>query len=178
MELKYQCFWLLLSFIHKCHFVVNFVEYCFYCLLFPQVKLIWFHLLLAFANLKFSSYRTELKTLVFKHFCVVSIAGHEPVFKDKKVLLLEAAAQRKQHQLPESFSSRVCALSGGTIRLLESMFVCHMLVSRVMSTCKAVFSYVIVERCLYKWDTYPFNGHFYRTTWGKPAPERLNQSGF
>jgi len=51
------------------------------------------------------------------------IAGSEPVFKNKKILLLEAAAQRKQHQLPESFNSRVCALNGGTVQLLESMFV-------------------------------------------------------
>jgi len=49
--------------------------------------------------------------------------GSEPVFKGKRILLLEAAAERNQHQLPDSFSSRVCALSAGTIRLLQSMFV-------------------------------------------------------
>lgn len=46
--------------------------------------------------------------------------GSEPVFKNKKILLLEAAAQRKQHQLADTYSSRVCALNAGTIRLLES----------------------------------------------------------
>jgi len=45
------------------------------------------------------------------------------VFKDNKIFLLEAAAQgKKQHQLLESFSSRVCTLSAGSVRLLESMF--------------------------------------------------------
>jgi len=44
------------------------------------------------------------------------------VFKNKKILLLEAATQKKQQQLPDTFNSRVCALSGGTIRLLDSTF--------------------------------------------------------
>ena len=53
-------------------------------------------------------------------YCSV-VVGNEPVFKNKKILLLEAAAQKKRHQLPDSFNSRVCALSGGSVRLLESM---------------------------------------------------------
>ena len=75
--------------------------------------------------------RVTGKYFYVQHFCIVWITGNEPVFKNKKVLLLEAAAQRKQHQLPESFSSRVCALSRGTVQLLESMSVCHVVVSRV-----------------------------------------------
>jgi len=55
--------------------------------------------------------------------CSACVTGNEPVFRDKKVLLLEAAAQRKQAQLPETYSSRVCALSAGTVQLLESMSV-------------------------------------------------------
>ena len=47
------------------------------------------------------------------------------MFKNKKILLLEAAAQRKQHQLADTYSSRVCALNAGTIRLLESMSLCQ-----------------------------------------------------
>ena len=46
------------------------------------------------------------------------------MFKDKKILLLEAASQKQQRQLPESYSSRVCALSAGTVRLLDSTYVC------------------------------------------------------
>jgi len=60
----------------------------------------------------------------FQAYLYLLSAGNEAVFKDKKVLLLEAAAQKKRHQLPESFGSRVCALSGGTVQLLESMVVC------------------------------------------------------
>jgi len=52
----------------------------------------------------------------------VLVSGSKPVFKDKKILLLEAAPQKKQHQLPETFNSRVCTLSPGTVQLLQSMF--------------------------------------------------------
>ena len=59
---------------------------------------------------------------------ILLVAGSEPVFENKKVLLLEAAAQRKRQQLPDTFGSRVCALSAGTVRLLESMFVVFLFV--------------------------------------------------
>ena len=63
--------------------------------------------------------------LLLESICIILLfAGSEPVFKNKKILLLEAAAQRKRRQLPDTFSSRVCAPSAGTVRLLESMFVC------------------------------------------------------
>jgi len=58
--------------------------------------------------------------------CATLVLGNQPVFKDKKILLLEAAAEKKQHQLPETFNSRVCTLSAGTVQLLESTSVCLM----------------------------------------------------
>jgi len=103
-----------------------------------------FHLLLAFANLDYSSCQKDMRTLYIRHFCIVWIAGNEPVFNDKKVMLLEAAAQRKQYQLPDSYNSRVCALSGGTVRLLKSMSACYMFVSRI-NNMQTVFNYVVIE---------------------------------
>jgi len=60
------------------------------------------------------------------------LAGNQPVFKDKKILLLEAAAQKQQQdKLPETFNSRVCTLSAGTVQLLDSMSFCFLIIVTV-----------------------------------------------
>lgn len=46
--------------------------------------------------------------------------GHEEVFQDKKILLLEAAPQKPQFVLPDKYSNRVCALGPSTVDLLSS----------------------------------------------------------
>jgi ubiquinone biosynthesis monooxygenase Coq6 len=46
--------------------------------------------------------------------------GNEPLFKGKKVLLLEGAPNKRLEALPEKFASRTCALSVGSVRLLSS----------------------------------------------------------
>lgn len=45
------------------------------------------------------------------------------MFKGKKVLLLEAAPNKRFDKLPERLASRTCALSASSVRLLASMYV-------------------------------------------------------
>jgi hypothetical protein len=46
--------------------------------------------------------------------------GAEPVFHGKKILLLEAAPNKFVDKPPEVFLSRTCALSAGSVELLDS----------------------------------------------------------
>ena len=51
--------------------------------------------------------------------------GNEPVFQDKKVLLLEAESKKNHETLPENYANRVSALSLATKELLSSKFRRH-----------------------------------------------------
>ncbi|XP_069118541.1 ubiquinone biosynthesis monooxygenase COQ6, mitochondrial-like [Argopecten irradians] len=46
--------------------------------------------------------------------------GHEELLKDKKIVLLEAAA-KKSYSVPETFSNRTCAISPSSVDLLNSI---------------------------------------------------------
>jgi len=49
-------------------------------------------------------------------------AAAEPLFQDKKVLLLEAAPNKFMGKLPEVYYSRTCAINAGSAKLLDSKF--------------------------------------------------------
>lgn len=48
-------------------------------------------------------------------------SGKNPLMRDKRVLLLESAAER-QYTQPETYSNRVSALSPASKKLLQGMF--------------------------------------------------------
>ena len=50
----------------------------------------------------------------------ILFSAHEPIFSNKKVLMLEAGEKKEMKSLPEKYFSRTCALSPATKELLES----------------------------------------------------------
>lgn len=51
--------------------------------------------------------------------CGICFEGHEPAFRDKKIVLLDESSEQKLLELPKEFNSRVCALSLGTKNFLS-----------------------------------------------------------